>query len=240
MRHWRDRDLGEAESGHDGVVGERRASAIEHHHGVLGQFGEGALPRTRQRVIIGDRGVQLLVEQLDRLHEVRVHLSDDPDVEPPLAHVVDDAGRRQVRHGQVETVAAAHELRDEAPERGGDRADPERNACAVVCRPLCPQSERGEALQDVEDLGVEGVGNRRGLDLAGAAREELDAPPALERLDRVADRRLRHVEFARGGGEAALLVDGTEIAELVQLWERTQGPRGGRRPRIRHSATPVS
>ncbi len=77
-----------------------------------------------------------------------------------------------------------------------------------------------DALHDAARLVEQDGARGRQLDPSRGADEQLDAQRGLERLDPLAQRRLRDVQALRGAREMQLLGDGDEVAEVSEQVHR--------------------
>ncbi|AMA58857.1 hypothetical protein BCCGELA001_22995 [Bradyrhizobium sp. CCGE-LA001] len=106
-----------------------------------------------------------------------------------------------------------------AQDRAG-RSDVQRPDQARADRPDLVFGDL-DLLQDRAPAHQHGVTGLRQLDLAAGPVEELGPELGFERLDVLAERRLREVQPPGGEGEAALLGDRDEIPELAQIHSET-------------------
>jgi hypothetical protein len=128
---------------------------------------------------------------LDRQH---------PDVRPPRGEPRRELGDR----------AGGHVRGDAQPEGAGlAGADPRHDALELL-----------DALDDATRLVEQQRAGGRQLDAPRGADEQLDAQRGLERLDALAERRLRDVQARGGAAEVQLLGDGDEVAQVAQQVHR--------------------
>src|SRR5262245_5384023 len=149
-----------------------------------------------------------------------IRIEGDGDVDRAPAKRVRDPVRPQLFAQQLDAGAL---LLEGLPER---RQRPE------ACAPVVADAQRAELAacrsSGCVDCGVrlrdrtprtskERAAGFGQPDLARAAHEEIRADLLLEPTNRGAERRLRHVETARGTAEVQLLGDRDEVAEMAEL-----------------------
>ena len=149
--------------------------------------------------------------------------ADEADVEVAGGERRELVGRRallELQHdvGPLEHEGA-HEVGDDPVERRADEADPEPAGLAGAdpARGVERALEPGEHPADVAE---QHLARRRERDAPARAREERRADGGLQLADRVAERRLGHVQPLRRAAEVELLRDGDEVAEVVELHAR--------------------
>jgi hypothetical protein len=208
-----------AEPAQQGLVQVGGRLDVEQRPGLFFEVGDVHGPLPGERVVRGDgHPVPPLAQQHGAHLRVSLRLVDEAQIDLPAQHPLLDLRPRALDDLQANPrVPAGHELghlRDHDGRERRETADGVGPRLGRLVRRAHEVADRAEQCAAAGGDLAAGLGQVDALGLA--PDRELHAEHGLQLLQRLADRRLRHVALERGPGDRLLLGDGDEVLQLPQ------------------------